>query len=417
MNYEIKIFDEDGISLGKLNDFSQFELSRTKNDVGTLNISLPAIHYNFEDFRNDYRVEVYRNNKLIGDTCWFLKRKELSLTSGESTLVLTFADTIDILKRRVNAWFGCESPQCFGTIQATPENLLRFLAKSNFGSLVGASGEVTTDLPPDFGSISAGVVPAVEYAYRQIYGAAETDVLEKHRAIPSLIIDGYSPINIATDLNVVQEISFVEVLSAMQDVANTAFATPREDLQHNIWFDIIYSPATPITEARFEFNAWAGVRGRDLRNTKFIGPNYGNLNNAVLTEDYTNKGDIAYVLTDGAETTSVIGSAILPVETNKYFYDLPFGPTEIVTDFGQENADATVLEGEGLATLGMLNKVRTLDGNIVNTKNFDFGTDYNYGDILTMSWGDILESVEIAEITISLDGNGVETITVPLSIL
>lgn len=405
--YVIKLFDQNGIYISEINDFEQFELTRVKNDIGTLNIVIPELHYSPNDFQKDYRVEVYRNNKLVGDTCWLLQRKELSLSNNEQKISLTFADAIDIIKRRINAWYSCDVPQCFGALEDHADDMMKMLMRFNFGDLVTpVSDPVFTPLvspgasPVDVQSIP----PALQITYEDVYGS-----IDAGRPM-DIQIEGYGSFGVV----VAQEVSFVDVLSALQDIANASYAIPLPNLEHNIWFDLEYSPM-PL--GLFTFKTWVGIRGSDLRNTVFIGPEYGNLNDATYIEDYTNRADIAYVLSDGDNTLQTVGAAKLDPTSNSYYYALPFGPVEIATDFQQENPSAGLLVGEGLTALGNLSKVKTLDGTIVHSNNFDFMTDYNFGDLVTLRWGDVVETLEISEFTISFNQDGVEEITIPLNIL
>lgn len=406
-DYTIRLFDQNGIYISEINDFEQFELTRVKNDIGTLNIIIPELHYSPNDFQKDYRVEVYRNNQLVGDTCWLLQRKELSLTNNEQKISLTFADAVDILKRRINAWYSCDEPQCFGALEDHADDMMKMLMRFNFGDLVTPVSDpvFAPYVSPGTSPVDVqGIPPAVQIAYEDVYGS-----IDAGRPM-DIQIDGYG----GSAVVISQEISFVDILSALQDISNAAYAIPVPDLRHNVWFDIEY---TPMPSGLFMFKTWTGVRGNDLRNKVLIGPEYGNLNDATYIEDYTNRADIAYVLSDGDNSLQTVGVAKLDPTQNNYYYALPFGPVEIATDFQQENPSAELLVGEGLTALGNLSKIKTLDGTIIHSKFFDFMEHYNFGDLVTLRWGDIVETLEISEFTISFNEAGVEEITVPLNIL
>lgn len=419
LDYEIKLFDQNGTSLGVINDYSTFELTRIKNDIGTFNIVLPESNYDYESFLFDYRVEVYRKNKLVGDTVWLLQRKEKVLNSAcDTEIVLTFADTIDIIRRRYNTWYACDAPQCFSTMEGAADDIMKLLMQYNFGNLVEPDLDPITYpfVPLNMSPMTVQdgddiLTPAVTDTYNAIYNTHETA-----RQMP-INIEGFR----GNGIIITQEFSFINVLDALQDVASGSYADKRENLIHNVWFDIIYSPATLNSPATFKFDTWVGSRGQNNINKVYVGPDYNNLTGVTYIEDWSSRGDIAYVLTDSELTGQTIGSAYLNPIQNAYFYNLPFGPIELVTDYPSQTDDITpnqnLLEGEGLVILGSSANTRSLDGEIINSGNFDFMTHYNYGDILTLSWGTSKENVEISEFTLSVNEDGIETITVPLNLL
>lgn len=173
IDFQIKIFDQYGNFIEELVDYESFEITRIKNDIGTFTIVLNALNHKITDYRADYRAEVYRKGRLVGDTCWFLQRKELTTQNNKDTITLIFADTIDILSRRINAWYSCDNPQCFGALWDIADDLMKMVVRFNFGDLVDPlSDPVTTPLvstgasPVDV----QGVPPAVSLAYNEIYG-------------------------------------------------------------------------------------------------------------------------------------------------------------------------------------------------------------------------------------------------------
>lgn len=411
IDYQVKIFDQFGNFLHELTDYESFEVTRIKNDIGTFSIVLNTINHNVNDYSNDYRAEIYRKGKLVGNTCWLLQRRELVLDDdGKSLITLTFSDMIDVLSRRINAWYSCDNPQCFGALQDLADDMMKMLVQFNFGILVEPESDpvATPYVSPGASPVSVQGIPvAVSYSYDEIYGS-----LLAHRPMPFDIEDYRSE-----GVLVASEMSFIDVLSALQDIASISEAIKYFDLSHNIWFDIEYQPKTLNAVESFIFKTWVGVRGNDLRDKIFIGPDYDNLVGAVYTIDDSQRADIAYVLSDGDNSFQVVGVAWLDTETNAYNYSLPFGPIEIVTDFPQDNASEELLEGEGLSVLGAASKTKSLEGQIIVTNNFDFMEHFNYGDLLSLRWGDVQEDIEISEFTISVNSEGVEEITVPLNIL
>ena len=215
--------------------------------------------------------------------------------------------------------------------------------------------------------------------------------------------------------------SFITIYEAMKQVADSAYVLEDTantiEYYNNVWFDIIYSPKTGNTAATFELKTWVGVRGDDLRATQFIGPEYDNLADAVYIDDWSNRADIAFVAGDGDHALQAVGQATLPIGFNSYYYALPFGPVEITTTYDTTSAvTGDELDAEGIKALGNSINTKTIDGSIVNTGDFDFITAFDYGDIMTLSWDDIHETIEVSSFTISVSGE-VEEINIPLNII
>jgi hypothetical protein len=410
LDYQIKLYDQDGRYIKDINDYVQLQLTRVKNDIGTLSIVLPSVGNSLNDFYCDYRAEVFRRNKLIGDTCWFLQRKEKQLDGQTETITLTFADAVDVLTRRVVAWVTGDppEPQLLGMLQGPVDDICKVIMRSNFTDLVGTV--IDPLVPPE---APGAITPIYTLGVPLIVPAMYTG-LGTARQMYDLSVDGYAGAGVV----ITQEFSFVNVLETLQSLADASFAIPIEETyQHNLWFDIEYSPVTPTSSGAFVFKTWVGFRGNDLRNEVFIGPTYGNLNNATYIDDWSLKADICYTVYDSSTGSADPGGDRLDPISNSYFYNLPFGPVEIVTDVSTEDPGADELSGAALSALGEVSSTKSIEGTIVTSSDFDFMTHFNYGDILTMEWGDIHETVEIAEFTLDISPDGVESINIPLVIL
>lgn len=411
IDYQITLYDQDGNFIKDLIDYEQFELTRIKNEIGTFTIVLPSVTHDITDFSCDYRAEVFRKGELVGDTCWFLQRKELVLDGLSEKITLTFADAVDILTRRVNAYLSCDSgEQCMGSLVDAADDMMKVLFKYNFTDLAASGG--AAEAYPDTSLLTdpmdtQGIIPAVTSAYASI-----GETVLSGRTMP-IQCDQY----LQDGVVLTQEFSFTQVFEALQGIATASSAIPFDDLTHNIWFDIEYSPETLTQNSSFLFKTWVGIRGQDLRDEVSIGPTFGNLTNAVFVDDCSQKADIAYILSDDDVAGTVVWYAALDPTSNDYYYNLPFAPVEIVADLPNDNVDADQLEGEGLSLLGASAQTKSLSGDIVTSKYFDFMTHFNYGDLLTLTWGSISETVEIAEFTITVDSDGSEVINIPLVIL
>ena len=408
-DYKIKYFDQFGIFLYEFEKFIELDIERTKNEIGTLNIVLPGSFYSISDFKKDYRCEVWRNGSLVGNTCWFLQRVEKTLkNSCDVEFTLTFADSMDLLNRRVNANYSSDGFISVGTVTAPADDAMKIIFDFNYNNTTTDSGG-----PPDYPVIintNSGPPLAVVQAYSDIGSDLTGRQLD-------ILYEGFKSEGAVLTTNS----SFIKVYDALKEIADSAIvienASSKIEFYNNIWFDIVYTPKTDVDDETFTFKTWVGIRGNDLRNNKFVGPDHNNLIDAVYINDWANRADIAYVAGSGYHDAQAVGQATLPVQSNSYFYSLPFGPVEIVTSYDTTaTATGDELDAEGFKALGKNISTKQITGTILNIDEFDFITDYNYGDVLSLAWDDVVESIEITSFNINVSGKE-ETIDIPLSVI
>lgn len=101
----IDIFDASGNVVAKnVTDFLSLDCARSKNSVGSFEVVLPST-YDWIDFQRDFIVEIWRTHgrtpKLIGETCWFVRK--VVIEQGARRIL--GHDTMGLLQRRsVVAW-------------------------------------------------------------------------------------------------------------------------------------------------------------------------------------------------------------------------------------------------------------------------------------------------------------------------
>lgn len=399
-DYTIRLLDPYGNYLFDL-DWTSFTLERTKNEIGRLEVILPLGDKDLAILTTcDNRAEVYCDNRLIGETVFFLTKATLSFDSEcNVTATLEFEDTIGLLARRVVAWLNQEVPNYVSTMLESLDDIIKLIFFYNFREGVSDPALANTFWSPLWTPSSPFAAnPVPDFWLLQIYGG-DAD----NRQMP---IRMERPLR-ASQNSETHQVSFENVLVAMQKVAEQAGS-----LGESIWFDIVYTPATVTQPADFLFKTWVGVRGVDRSTgtgTIALSPENRNISDLTIVGDYTDSVCKVYALGQGENELRDVESA----EGN--CCDSPFGTKEgVVSASNNDKLDA--LRSEAEAELFARRPIVTVDGQLVNVPGLTFGVDYNYGDLLLFDYLNIRSSVEISSFTLNVDADG-EEVNVPMSVV
>lgn len=399
-NYELRYLDADGNYLFNLEKISSLKYGRSKNEEGIAVVELPGALYDFAQFDSDHRLEIYRTNPntgnvdLQGETCWFLRQVELQVDGHcQETLTLTFYDTISLLKRRIIAWLGKDVANYPSVMLEPYDDIIKYIWYYNFGEgtidPTAANSAFTPSSP--FASL-----PAISFWQTQVYDGVLTN-----RQMP---ITMQPPVGASSAAPTVIKFDFENCLTAMQDVAENAAL-----FGENIWFDIVYTPATTTSPALFDFKTWTGTRGIDRSvppNQIIIGPEYSNLVDATITKDWTDEVTIFYATGNGDNELKIMNSATEGTDKTKPFY-----PIEAVIN--SSNTDnASILVSDAQVALVESRATNTFSGTFISKPPTEFTKEFNYGDKVYIQFKNISQSVEVIEYEIEVTTDG-ERITIP----
>lgn len=413
--YELRVYDPFGAYKFTLQDVISLDYSRKFNDLGVATIVLSGNNYDINDFSRDDRLEIYRysggRKQLVGQTCWFLRKQEIDIVNVKNTtLTLTFYDTIHLLTRRYVAWSGRLDVGYVSHLLQTYDSMLYLIMYFNFGA--GTTSEILyiSDLAVNVPSQNLtdlnGGVGSTIYTWQFLpYGTTASDLV--NRRFP---IQLGTPVNQST-LFGTQRFEQLSCLKAMQDIANVSNL-----LGEKLYFDILYFPATPNSNAAFEFKTWVGIRGADRTvapDIYLVGPEYGNFVNAVLVRDWEKEATIAYMAGNGQDENKIYASA-----RRDGIFHSPFYPIEI---FGSESFGDDTLgiqnPSEGIAAAQILlsenQAIETLTGKIINTGTLDFFNNIQPYDKVISAYKDFQAAIFLDEYDVSVDDTG-ENITIPL---
>ena len=410
--YDLRLYDCNGAFIYSLQDIISFTFNRKANDLGICTVTLTSTSYNIYDFNKDYRLEIYRHYngkaKLIGDTCWFLRKYELDVGSQEITL--TFYDTIHLLTRRYAAWSGRLDPGYVTHMLEEYDSMMHLTMYYNYGqgttSEILLADELNTSVPnvnlTDLNGALLGTIASWQYLP---YGSNVAALI--NRRMPIIL-----PLPAANStIGGTEKFEHLSVLEVLQNIANVSNLKGEK-----IYFDIVYSPATPSNDETFTFRTWVGLRGTDRtqpNNLYIVGPEYGNLIDGVVVKDWEKEATIAYMAGSGENETRIYASAKRDELDN-----CPFYPIEIMgsESFGEEGSGFhNPPEGISAAQLLLAENaaIETLTGTIINTDDLNFFENVKPYDVVIANYKDFQINVALDEYEVNVDNSG-EEIKIPL---
>ena len=394
--YDLKYHDENGNYLFSFDTPLSFTYERTKNDIGTAEIVLPAELYSQEDFQCDYILEIHRENEDTGDlefvteTAWFLRSAEFELDDEcRENVTLTFLDNISLIDRRAIPWYSENIGDYPSHYLLPSDDIIKLIAYHNWGA--GTTTPVTNH--PNGPFLNAPPPPA------QVLTAYGGDLTLRRFDI---LIEGYELLASAVE----SKHDWISALAAMKNVAKLA-----KNAGDNLWFDIVYIPSTNNILSSYQLNTWVGKRGQDKTASVFVGPEYGNMINATYTLDWSNEATVVFLAGAGQGAARTIGQAQnLDATASKPFYPIEtvISNTEIDFQNAADSAAQIELQGRGVQ--------RAVSGTLLSTFPTRLFEDVQYGDVVTVDWRDVAFPAEISSFKVEVTSDG-EKITMPLNLL
>lgn len=413
VQYELRYYNCEGTFQFALEDIISINYGRKKNEEGICVVELSGASYALTSFDRDGILEIYRTNpitnitKLAGETCWFLRKVEISINSEcETIYTLTFYDTITLIGRRIIAWDGVAAAN-YPSIMLEPlDDILNLIMRYNFGG--GTTDPVYANAGIPFytpGGVFALAPPIDSWQIKE-YGTVQADLV--NRQFPLISIP--RPNSQSTIPNT-HRFELKNCLNAMQEIAEAS-----DLLGESLWYDIEFLPSTSSSFAQFNFKTWVGVRGVDRTsgiNLLTVGPEFGNLNNSKITYDWEDETTVMYVSGNGDDDLKDM-AAVSVDAPNCPFYDIE----NIVSasfGLGANVHNTPELESAGRVELAKQQPKIGMSGDIISTKEFQFFDDFGYGDLVVAKFREFSQIVEVAEFNVSVDESG-EEISIPLSV-
>lgn len=364
---EVYLCDPEGIRIELLDYFSELEYIKKVNNPGPFRIRLPS-KFDRKKVRLDNIIEIWRGfgpGTLKLDYCGFLLDWDFGDEGGIDYTELTGLSSMELMKRRIVKDYA-GSAQAAQTDSA--DDLIKSIAKDQLGSDTTAARDLT--------SVGGGFTIQADLA------------------------DGQS---------ITKDFAYKNMLTICQEIAASSAQAGTK-----VYFDIVPVVSSAVTGAlAFQLQTFTDQRGNDRTQDSsspiFIGKEWGNFNNGVYSQINSEAINYCYVLGMGEgesrETTEVSKTAGLGLS----IWNRREGSKDarnVTEKTGDATARMNARTAEGNTFLDENKPKIKLGGDIVETPSFRYSRDWNFGDMVTISYVDFEADGMIDNVHITRDTSG-----------
>jgi len=369
---EVYLDDPTGVRLEALDYITGFEYAKIKNAPGPVRLTLPA-RFDRSLARLDNIIEIWRGydpGSLKLDYCGFVRGRVFGDSAGQKYTELYGYSPLDLLRRRIVA-------NAAGSAEAEMTDYADDMIKAIVTDQLGADAAADRDLT----SVGGGFTVQADTS------------------------DGQS---------ITKGFAYKNVLEICQEICDASAQAGTR-----VYFDVVPVVSSSVTGMlAFQFRTYTDYRGDDRTwdsdSPLYVGAEWGNFQNGMYGEDYSELKNYVYALGQGegvvrdieeAEDATSEGLSIWNrCEGGKDARHIEFGDTDGLT-------------AEAYTYLEEHKAVTSFDGEVVETPSFRYGKDWNFGDGITIAYAGVQKEAMIAKVKVRRDSDGQETITAKLEVL
>jgi hypothetical protein len=378
-DYSINFFSPEGYKIYTFNAIYELEFGRKKNDIGALSILIPNLElYNINDFKRNCTAEIYRDGIII-PVLWYLKK----VTITEDSIELVFFDHLTLLTQRYVTWYEVEFFNYPSHMRLPSDELIHEVIRTNYIDVLDNLG-FSVDAPEPISDMN-------------------TDA----RVIDFKLVE---PLGVGTVIE--DSFAWRKVSEVVKNITETA-----ETNGENIWYDFIYTPnGDGFTIGNLSFRIWYNIRGNDRRinksnNPVVFSPELGNLSNYSLELDYENYYNQVYVV---AKELPELDDGVNLVRIVPYPQEYEYEGQELIEHveiLNDEEINEEIMEAKAKTLLAQGKPISRLTGDIIQTDDYQFFRDYNFGDKVSAYWQNLFFETEITTYNVTVSDT--EEIRIP----
>lgn len=389
--YELWLTDDAGRRMFLLEKYASFAYSRSAYYLSTLQINFSFKEWNAmvkPFFRPDWRIDVWRSPAygypMRREEMYMLRKPEVYERGedGVQMIMLRGRNGIDLLNRR----YVIQYADTAYTVKTDYiDDLMKAIVREQclYGSCLDYTGVVDNDRAYPQGEftvqddLSLGTSTKLSFADRNV-------------------------------LDVVKELMELSI--------NMNYADPTN---RKIFYGVVpvelSSSATlaePNAKTGYEFRTFADLRGTDRTDGIEYSVENGNLKTPMYIESHFDEVNAVFVKGQGMDGAR----AVLEVENLSLISKSRWNRCENVRTATYED-DVSGLQGEGDIALGEGRPIFNLDSVFLNSpgsKNTPrslYGLDWDMGDLLPVNYAGKQFNIEVINVYVSVNEEGVETIT------
>ena len=346
-SYRIQHLDYSGVTKRIIPRIFSLNCTLPKNRYGIATIKIPT-NYDFNLIKNWDRIRIYRNNKIVGNTDWFVLSYGYDEdANGMEYIVLKAYSALYLVTGSI-ARYPAENANVSLTDEYS-DDMIKYIVRTN----CGADANLTTP-----------------------------DIIE--RAVPSNLFSVDSP----TLEGPIDSKSFSNrnVYDVITDIANA----------NDITFDVVLESTGT---GKLIFKTFYPTRGKDVSNNIIFSKKRRNLKQPSITYDYTGETTIAY--TAGKDTG--VNRPVIKAVSDRH--DHPFARTREHFISYNLTKNAVILGAESQAWISANTPVIVIRGELVDNSYAKYGTDWDRGYIVQVQHKQISVDVTVENVSISYDEN------------
>jgi hypothetical protein len=353
--YRLDLRTTAGVKVAELTDYiGTLTYRRAVNRVGLLQFALPADHASIADLTDKAIVEVWRRDPILGvpwhrDYDGIVRTTQYGMdSSGREAFTVWAPSSLHMLSwRTVGYAAGVANRSTYSAVPA--ETLMKSLVTYN--------------------ATSAGTVVDGRFALATIAGiSVEADA--------------------AGGNTLTKACAYANLLAILEELAVISGGD----------FELYQTGG-----ATWEFRFHAGQLGTDRSATLAFAPNLGNMANPVYTDARTDERTVAIV---GGQGEGAARATVLRTGTN---YHVTTNNIETFVDARNQTATAG-LNAKGDAALASVEARPSFTFDILQTSGCRYGVEFGVGDLATARYRDVVKTVKITGITVSVTDQGEETL-------
>lgn len=361
--YELWLTDGFGNRLAQLTTFLSLEASRVANQIGFFNMTMPP-SFDINLIQPDRMVQLWRaprGGRLALWRVYFIRKWEFSVTGSDELVSFGGPDVNDLLRRRIVAAFTASA-------QAGKTDFADDMMK-----------EIVTE------AIADGIAPTPDAGTRV-----------------------WADLSIASDLGlgptITKSFPFKKLLTTSGQGVLPGLAKAAKEAGTEVFFDIVPDEITG-SSASYQFQTFTGQPGQDHTSRVVFAAIRSNIGDPRLEYDYTEEENYIYAGGQGEEDDRNIQQ----VSDSDRFGVSQWARIEGFADARNQKPDDGVREA-GRDKLNVGRPRIRFSAIPLDVKGTRFMRDWDYGDKVTARFRNIEFDTIIRAVTISVDGDGNESI-------
>lgn len=324
-DYEVYLLDPENNPADDLSYFSYLDYTLVVNEIGSLTLEIPGEYGG--DLGEDYRLEIYRNGDLLGETQFLVTHDGGRLSQdGEFVTAIQASSALSILRWPI---VNCAPGTLYSHHSGYAGNIIKALIRQNIGALA-------TDTSRD---------------------------MSEHLVVQANADDG----------------AILAIDAGWQRLMDTVKQVVAGSAENGVdlYYDIVKNDSGLL-----ELRTYTGQRGDDLSTTMALSPERQNLAQPVLVKDYTAAANRVIVAGTGQE----IWRNVVEVPNSDQVNNSPWGYIKEHFYATEQAKTATEAVSFGEAYIRRNANKISVSGKPTSTEGVQYGVHYKWGDKITVEF-------------------------------